>query len=260
MGLFTALQKGIDKIVAKNPTGAEKFVNVGNKVLTVITSPIQSISNFKKAEEQTAKKTSGRLIAETLETTITAGALALAPITSLGKTALAKVGGKIAGSSLATKVAGSTLLGASIASPTVRELTATVLSPVDNIARGISIGQNIETLPDKAKENVSKIAIGLGLGVGGVALAGGGALLLDKLKGDDGILGKSDDIKPITPTGTAGQISPILPETTTITKGTQKKRRRATRKPKTEGVRVSQRVNVMVNNSNRKIYKGVRIY
>jgi len=238
-----------------SPTTAAKISDVANKALTILTSPIQSISNFQKAQEQTSQKSAARLIGEGIETTL----IATAPFSSAGKTALAKVGAA-ATKTVPRTILTATAVGAAVASPTVRETAASLLSPVENIARGAAIGEKIEELSDPQKEGASKLLTGLAIGAGGVALAGGAALLLPKITDKvKGIFDKSDDEIMLPQTGTQGQISPILPETTTITKGTQKKRRRTTRKPKMEGVRVSQRVNVMVNNSNRKIYKGVVI-
>jgi hypothetical protein len=265
MGIFSSIkqtaQKLVDKVVLKvGESKAQKFVDVGNKVLTVITSPIQSISNFKKAEEQTAKKSTGRLIAETLETTITTGLVAVAPFTSAGKTALAKVG-SVAFGSIPKFAVSTTVLGAVASSPTVRETVASTLSPVNLFTTGQKIGNVIEGLPETSKEGASKLATGIALGLGGVALVGAGALVVDKVgdfleKDKGGILGTDDTIPP-QPLTTKVE-NPILPETQTIKAGTiTKRKKRRTPKKKMEALRISQRVNVLVNQSNRKVYKGV---
>jgi hypothetical protein len=259
MGIFSSIkqtaQKLVDKVVLKvGESKAQKFVDVGNKVLTVITSPIQSISNFKKAEEQTAKKSTGRLIAETLETTITTGLVAVAPFTSAGKTALAKVG-SVAFGSIPKFAVSTTVLGAVASSPTVRETVASTLSPVNLFTTGQKIGNVIEGLPETSKEGASKLATGIALGLGGVAL------VVDKVgdfleKDKGGILGTDDTIPP-QPLTTKVE-NPILPETQTIKAGTiTKRKKRRTPKKKMEALRISQRVNVLVNQSNRKVYKGV---
>lgn len=239
--------------------------NVANKALTVLTNPIQSISNFKKAEEATLTKAPLKLVAEGAQTAL----IAVTPFTATGKTLVAKATTAAFGS-IPKAIASTTILGAVVASPTIRETVANVVDPVENIERGFKVGEFIETLDDKTKDATSKITTGVALGLGGLAVAGVGALLIppaiEKVKDifnkDEGILGTDDTIpaevkQQTLATNTA---TPTLPEVVSLKAGTPKKRKKKRSvKRRLEGVRVSQRVNVLVNNNNRKVYKGVHI-
>lgn len=258
----TGLQKVVDKAVASNPVGAQKFVDVGHKVVTAITAPIASIKDFSKAQETQAQKTSGRLVYETARNVGVVGGAVLAPAVLGGKVVAGAVAKTLVGTpkkALITTMA----TGALVSSPKLREAVTEL--PVTTFQAGQKVGEFIEKSPtgDKGSDLIAK-----GLVAGGVgALALGAGLVVapkvaefvkDKFaKSDDGLIGGGDSIqlRPIT-TDTAPAITP---EVQTIKAGETKPRRKRRAVRKSEGVRVSQRVQVMVNNSNRKVYKGVVI-
>lgn len=224
-------------------SGSKRIADTANKALTILTSPIQSISNFKKAQEQTDKKSALRLLAEGAEVALTA----TTPFTATGKKVVAKVAGA-AFKTIPRGVATTTALGAAIASPTIREAAANIISPVENIARGEKIGEFVENLPEEIKGSVGKVAATLPI-LGGVAALGAAVpLVVDYFNKDDGNMPTLDESVPnYTGVGTS---SPITAQTQSLTPTATKttRKRYYPKKKKSEGVRVSQRVNVIVNN------------
>lgn len=222
---------------------SKKIADTANKALTILTSPIQSISNFEKAQKQTSEKSALRLLAEGAEVALTA----TTPFTSAGKKVVAKVGAA-AFKTIPRAVATTTALGAAIASPTIREAAANIVSPVENIARGEKIGQFVESLPTNIKDTVGKVAATAPI-LGGVAALGAAIpLVVDYFNKEDGNMPTLDETVP-NYTG-VGSSSPMTAQTQSLTPTAMKttRKRYYSKKKKSEGVRVSQRVNVIVNN------------
>ena len=236
----------------------EKVVSATNTALTVLTSPIASITNFKKTKEETAKKSTLKLVSEGIENTL----IAVAPFTSAGKTLATKAVSTAFGSVKAT--ATTLIVGGAIASsPTVRNTAINLVTPSNLVATGEKIGKIVEktiaTSPNPSgTEDLIKGTLGAvaGLGVAGLAVAGG-KILIDDIKDGGLIDSKELSTASVTPSSQiAGKVletdqqTPPIAETVTLPKGekTNKKRKRA--KQKKQPQNIIQRTNILINNRN----------
>jgi hypothetical protein len=236
----------------------EKVVSATNTALTVLTSPIGAITNFKKTKEQTAKKSTLKLVAEGVENTL----LVVAPFTSAGKTLATKAVSTAFGSVKAT--ATTLVLGGAIASsPTIRNTAINLATPSNLIGTGEKIGNIVEKTIETGSnpsgtEDLIKGTLGAvaGLGVAGLAVAGG-KILIDDIKDGGLIDSKELSTASVTPSSQiAGKVletdqqTPPIAETVTLPKGekTNKKRKRA--KQKKQPQNIIQRTNILINNRN----------
>jgi len=242
MSLFSNIKDFVTQNVSD--TTKKKVVSVIDSALTVLTSPIGAIKNFKKAKEVTSKTSTLSLVAQGVENTL----LAVAPFSAAGKSlatkAVSKAFGTV-GSSATTLLVG----GAAVSSPTIRNAAVNLLTPSNLIASGEKIGKYVEDIPDKVKDSGivgGVLAAGAGLGLTGLAVAGA-KLLYDDYK-DGGII----DTLP-TETGESSIIAtnpsvPMGQETSTISVG---KRKYKKSKKQQQPQNISQKVNIMINNSNK---------
>jgi len=165
------------KSFAQNLVGAEKSAKIAsgaNKALTVITSPIQSITNFKKAEAATAEKSTLRLLGEGIANTLAV----VTPFTAAGKAAVVSVAKSLvpttAKGALTAAVAVPVATGVLTSSPKARE--SLVDAPGGLVNLGTNIGKIVEnpsvaTVKETFTEN-PVLATGIAVAtVGGVALA-----------------------------------------------------------------------------------------
>jgi hypothetical protein len=245
----TGLQKVVDRAVASNPVGAQKFVDVGHKVVTAITAPIASIKDFSKAQQTQAEKSSGRLVYETTRNVGLVGGAVLAPAVFGAKATATAVGKTLLGTPKKALITTASA-GALVASPTLR--SAVTELPVTTFKVGEKVGQAIEGSPlgEKSSDLLAKGMVAGG--VGALAL-GAGLLVAPKVK--DFIDSKKTDPSPKEQIIKTDEGIAPSQEVETIKAGDPEIKA----KGKREGVRVSQRVDVRVNNSNRKIYKGIVI-
>lgn len=249
MGLLSSLQS----FVSKNVSAAtrDKVVSAVDTALTVLTSPIAAIKDFSKAKEETSKKSTLKLVAEGVENTL----LVVAPFSSAGKTLATKAVATAFGSVKAT--ATTLVVGGAIASsPTVRNTAISLATPSNLIGTGEKIGNFVEKALDSNVPGVEDLTKGsltalAGLGVGGLALAGG-KLLYDDIQ-DGGLIDSNNDlpterqIETFTPeTIPTNAETPALPETTTISVGEKKKYKRK----KAKSQNINQRVNINISQRN----------
>ena len=266
MGILSSLQNLVSKKVSASTR--EKVVSAVDTALTVLTSPIAAIKNFSKAKEETSKKSALKLVAEGVENTL----LVTAPFSAAGKSLAAKAVGTAFGS---VKATAATLVvgGAVAASPTVRNAAISIVTPSNLIGTGEKIGKTVEKavatntpgVEDLTKGGLTAIA---GLGIGGLAIAGG-KLLYDDIK-DGGLIDSNNNlpteienkINPtVMPTNTE---TPTLPQTVTVSPTSNRKKRRYT--TKREPQNIIQKTNIIINNSNHstkhttKKYLNARVY
>ncbi len=185
MGFFNSITKAA-KVVKKTTVkaldlNAAFFTNP----VTFIKSPTAAVQKFKK---QSVKERTLR----TIGTTATLGAAVLTGGTSLGRSTAAKAATtagkalvpKTAKGALVTAVAAPAAIGVLSSSKTARKATVGLISPIENVKRGQSIGTALEKT--SGKKDIADIAVkGAFLGTGAAALAGGvvvGKKLLDKQK------------------------------------------------------------------------------
>lgn len=250
----TKFAQGLRNLVGEKTSA--KIASGANKALTVLTSPIQSLTNFKKAEQETSKKSALKLVAEGAENTLAV----LLPFSPAGKAGIAKTATKAIstpkGIITTTAVAGG-LTGA-LSTKTGRELVASVPTPSDiftGTKKGVEATTNfLGGAPTEPDWYATARALGLGAGL--AILASGGVYLGYKLFGDKLKKEESTPIPtPTTPSNFAPQptgntlVSPT-PQTTpteVISLGTASKPRKR-RKAKPQVQNISQRVNIVVSN------------
>ncbi|MEK9171054.1 MAG: hypothetical protein AAB789_01950, partial [Patescibacteria group bacterium] len=141
MGLFDKVKSFAQNLVGAKASSA--ISSTANKILTVITHPVASAVNFKKAQEKTSKESTVSLVGHGIINTLAV----VAPFTSAGKTAVASIA-----SSLVPKTAlgtGTALIGGIVganiltSSPTARESLVSAPSGLANL--GQNIGKVIES-------------------------------------------------------------------------------------------------------------------
>lgn len=253
MGIISSLQNLVTRKVSESTR--EKVVSAANTALTFLTSPIGAITNFKKAKETTAKTSTLSLLAQGVETSL----IAVAPFTAAGK-GLAVKAGETAFKTLPRAATTITAAAAAVASPTIRNVALTALTPSTYVAAGEKVGQFVEAAPSEVKDLTSKgvVAAATGLGIVGVGVAAYELLKSDDKQGNIPTLLPELEEKPKTiETNTA---TPTLPETigVTPTPTTKKRRHKTTKQPQN----IIQKTNVMVNvgnksySLNRKVFKA----
>jgi len=251
MGILSALQNLVQKNVSSETR--QKVVSGVDTALTILTSPIAAIKDFKTAKKETSKKSATKLVAEGVENTL----LAVAPFTAAGKT-LAVKAGQAAFKTLPRAAATITATGAALTSKTVRQTAATVLTPSNYIATGEKIGSFIENAPEDIKNLTSS---GVVLAATGLGIAGVGVAAYELLKSDDKqtdiptLLPELDNKIQTLPTNTA---TPTLPQTVEVspTSSTRKRRSKAKREPQN----IIQKTNIIINNSNNSIKRQTKKY
>lgn len=255
MGLLSALQN----LVAKNVSVAnrEKVVSAVDTALTVLTSPIAAIKNFSKAKEETSKKSTAKLVAEGVENTL----LVVAPFSAAGKTLAAKAA-TYAFSSVPKAAVTITAAGAAIASPTVRNVATSALTPSNYIGAGEKIGQFIEAAPTDVKDLASKSVV---LAATGLGIVGVGAAAYSLLNDDDKenptptlipeLEGNKQLTPSVIPTNTE---TPVIPETVRVSSTPTKRKKRST--TKREPQNIIQKTNIIINNSNNSIKHKTKKY
>jgi len=241
MGILSSLQNLVSSKVSESTR--KKVVSAADTALTILTSPIGAITNFKKAKEITSKTSTLSLLAQGVETSL----IAVAPFTAAGK-------------SLATKAAAAafktpqraaitlTAAGSAIVSPTIRDVALTAATPSTYIGAGEKLGAFVEGAPSGVKDLASKgvVAAATGLGIVGVGVAAYELLKSDDKQTAAPTLLPELEGKPTTlPTNTA---TPTLPETIAVSPTSTTKKRR--HKVKREPQNIIQKTNIIINNAN----------
>lgn len=150
MGLFDKVKSFAQNLVGESTSA--KIATTANKALTVLTSPIQSTVNFKKAQAETRDKSATRLALEGALNTLTV----VAPLTSGGRTAIGSVATKLAPKTpvglIATGVTG--IIGGNIltSSPKARESVINAPSELASVGKGIG-----EFVEDPTLQNATKV-------------------------------------------------------------------------------------------------------
>lgn len=241
MGILSSLQNLVTRKVSESTR--EKVVSAANTALTILTSPIGAITNFKKAKEITSKTSTLNLLAQGVETSL----IAVAPFTAAGKS-LAVKAGQTAFKTLPRAATTITAAAAAVASPTIRNVAVTTLTPSTYVAAGEKVGQFIEGAPSEVKDLASKgvVAAATGLGIVGVGVAAYELLKSDDKQTATPTLLPELEGKPTTlSTNTA---TPTLPETIAVSPTSTTKKRR--HKVKREPQNIIQKTNIIINNAN----------
>lgn len=261
MGLLSSISKGISKaldyvsaplsqpitFITQGPTAAAKKVEESRK--NIAAGKESGLKSIGTTLATTAVAATGVLAAGGAAGAGAAGAVARTVVTSKPAVAVALGTGALA-------VAAPKTLQAIASKPEVAKVAvASAVNPVLGVVAGIEQGVSTVGEAVKANEGALKVA---GAVAGTALLAGAGLYLGDKLLSDDnkeGILG-TDDKAPGTEKVVATNTStPKAPETEVITTGkssstSTKKRRKS--KPNVQNI--SQRVNVIVSQSQSKRY------
>lgn len=255
MSLISGLQKFVTEKVSSQTRA--KVVSAVDTALTVLTSPIAAITNFKKAKEETAKKTPLKLVSEGAENVL----LVTAPFTAAGKT-LAVKAGQAAFKTLPRAATTITAASAVAVSPTIRETALTALTPSTYVGVGEKVGQFVEKAPQEVKDLASKgVVLGAtGLGLVGVGVAGY-QLLKDK-KGSgkelptDTSMPSAQVENAVIPTNTE---TPKIPEVVEV-KSSIKSKKRKKYKKKREVPYINIKIDNREDNDtyDRKVFKGGR--
>ena len=262
MGLISNLQSWVTQHVSTETRA--KVVSAVDTTLTALTSPFQAIVDFKKAKEETSKKTPLKLVAEGVENVLAV----TAPFTSAGKTLLVKAG-QAAFKTLPRAATTLTAGAAILSSPTIRKTAVTALTPSTYIGAGEKIGQFVEKAPKEVKDAASKGVVLAGTGLG---LFGAGVAAYNLLTGDEKPSPEKPSPEKPLPTNTATPESnlqaatiptntqtPKIPEVIEVKPSVKSKRRRKTKKK-----REVPYINIKIDNRedndtyDRKVYKGRR--
>ena len=263
MGLLSSLQNLAQKYVS--PTTSAKIADIANKALTIITSPVSSLINFEKAQTSTAQKGAVKLVAEGIENTL----VAVAPITSAGKSILAKTA-TTAFSTIPKAVTTTASIGVVaglVATPAGRQVIDILPTPSDIFSATKTSTEKVVDFVSGGEEVTGKDIFNVAKGAGvGAVLAGGAVLAYEALK-DDGkelittLPTTTAELPSITQEKSLSSAVPLTPATATveevspISSTKRKKRTSKTVKPQN----ISQRVNITFDNDkmdNKKYIKG----
>ena len=244
----------LNKIVAEKVSvdTRKKVVSAVDTALTILTSPIGAVTNFKKAKEETSKKSTTKLVAEGIETTL----IAVAPFTSAGKTLATKA---VTTAFSSVKNTAITLVGAGAVatSPTIKNAIVQAVTPSNYIQAGEKIGNVVEGFNQDQKTLTEKvIQTGL-IGLGGVAVVGASipvikALIPDKEEKVATLPPTPEPTKNLSPSVMETNTEkPFTPETTTITTGTTRKKAKKRKSKISPTQNIIQKTNILINNSNK---------
>jgi len=172
MSLFSKVSSSLRNLVGVS--ASQKISSGANKALTVLTSPIQAISNFKKAEAQTAQKGALKLVSEGVVNTLAV----VAPFTSAGKAAIVgvaktlvpKTAKGVIASAVAIPVAASVLTKSEKARSAVLDAPSSLSNFGTNIATVIE-NPSVATAKQVFTDNPIIAGGAVAAAVGGAALA-----------------------------------------------------------------------------------------
>lgn len=265
MGFWGNVAKTInDKFIG---TKTEKAItNVMSKIQAVALDPIKSVKSLvktgslKDVEKAQESKSFAKKVVELTENSL----IAVAPFTATGKT-LAVKAATTATSSVKNIAITAVTAGAAITSPTIRTGLVEAVTPSNLFATGEKVGKFVEDAPKEVKDLGTKGVVLAATGLGAAGLVAAGATLLANDIKDGGLIDSNNELptdkkQPVVlaapETATAAPTTPITPATTVISSGTTIKRRKYTKK-QAQSVKVSQRVNVIVNQKS--LNRGISI-